>query len=352
MIAKSSGTYFGQSMTAGDIYVIAGTCNQAGTGNGNTFTHTSGITADFNDNVYVADSSLDCVKEINYVTGAVSVFAGVCGSPGSSGDGGVATSAKLNAPTSFAYTESASAVLIDDAGNRTIRAVSVTGSPCNYTGGQAIYCGMGQDSVIGDIYRLAGTVGSGSTVSGDGGLATSADLGAVSGIAAGPQGEYNVYLIGPTGIRYFLPGGNINTLTAGSAGSTPYGTTTPNWKFPSGNTQVLASAQMLTTGAGLYVADEGSGGFNMDYITPPALLTANTPTISGTLTQGSTVTASGYAVAGATNYAFTWYYCTGVSSGCVWSCPALMAPGTTLTPPTTHSIRMTATNTGKWSFRR
>jgi hypothetical protein len=312
MIAENSGTYFAQAMTAGDIYVIAGTCNQAGTGNGNTFTHISGLTVDSSGNVYVADSSLNCVKEILNSTGAKHVFAGVCGSSGSSGDGGVATSALLNAPTSLAYTGAASAVLIDDAGNNTIRAVS--GSTCSYT--QSTYCGMGQDSVAGDIYRLAGTIGSGSTVSGDGGLATSADLGAVSGIAAGPQGEYNVYLIGTTGIRYFLPGGNINTLTQGSTGSTAYGTTTPNWKFPAANTQVLASAQMLTTGAGLYVADEGSGGFNMDYIAPPTVVTASTPSITGTLAENSTVQATGYTVAGATNYVFTWYYCTGVSSGC------------------------------------
>lgn len=65
------------------------------------FASVRGIAVDEDGNVYVADSSNDRVRRVSASTGAVSTFAGT-GVATSTGDGGVATAATINAPWGLA----------------------------------------------------------------------------------------------------------------------------------------------------------------------------------------------------------------------------------------------------------
>ncbi|HVQ87941.1 MAG TPA: hypothetical protein VMT88_07150 [Actinomycetes bacterium] len=113
------------------------------------FSEAWGVAIDSSDNVYVVDTDLDSVRKIA-PTGVVTTVAGT-GVAGSTGDGGPATSAKLNLPSRVAVGPDGS-LYIADSGNNKIRRVSPGGT----------------------ISTVAGTGIAG--YSGDGGQATSAKL--------------------------------------------------------------------------------------------------------------------------------------------------------------------------------
>src|SRR5882724_11835211 len=58
----------------------------------------AGVAVDSAGNVYIADTANYCIRKVLASTAVISTVAGVCGSFGYSGDGGVATSAELNQP--------------------------------------------------------------------------------------------------------------------------------------------------------------------------------------------------------------------------------------------------------------
>ena len=53
-------------------------------------------------NIYIADTSNQCIRKVTVSTGVISRIAGAGESGGYSGDGGAATSALLNQPTGVA----------------------------------------------------------------------------------------------------------------------------------------------------------------------------------------------------------------------------------------------------------
>ncbi len=57
------------------------------------------------DNVYIADSSNNCIRKVTVSTGIITTFAGT-GIGSYSGDGGSATSATLNSPREIAFDSS------------------------------------------------------------------------------------------------------------------------------------------------------------------------------------------------------------------------------------------------------
>lgn len=153
-----------------------------------------GVTIDSNGNVYIADYTNNRVRKVDKSTGTISTIAGT-GVAGYSGDGGPATSAQLNIPSAV-LVDSLGNVYIADRGNHRIRKVDPSGTISTVAG--------------------TGVVG----YSGDGGLATSAQLSHPLGLAL--DSDNNLYIAenGNT-IRKVNPSGIISTV-AGNGG-TGYG---------------------------------------------------------------------------------------------------------------------------------
>lgn len=107
----------------------------------------SGVAFDSSDNLYVVDSGTHAVYKIEAGTGTRTTFAGNMSS-GSTGDGGPATAAKLNGPTSIAI-DAANNVYIADFMNKKVRKVTaatgiistVLGASSNAT--TSYYSGVG-----------------------------------------------------------------------------------------------------------------------------------------------------------------------------------------------------------------
>jgi hypothetical protein len=171
----------GVTIGAGDIQTVAGSAGGSGfSGDGGPATSAQlfdppGIALDSAGNIYIADEFNNVIRVVNAQASTITV-AGVSigshdiqtvagnASTGYSGDGGPATSAKLNQPVSLAV-DSSGNLFVSDAGNNVIRRVSGSGTITTQVGN-----GFG-----------AGT-GSGG-YSGDGGPATSAELAFPVGIA-------------------------------------------------------------------------------------------------------------------------------------------------------------------------
>jgi len=174
VVAESTGTFYGVSMTAGDIYTAAGTGTFGFSGDSGPATsaqiHTpEGVRVDGNGNLLFADSGND---RIRVVADSTATFYGVAmtdgdiytvaGSGVSLGDGGPATSAQLQTPSDVAV-DSSGNLIIADGGDRRVRLVAESaGSFYDIPG----------TTVAGDIYTIEGN----GTIyySGDGGSATSA----------------------------------------------------------------------------------------------------------------------------------------------------------------------------------
>src|SRR6266480_4903996 len=142
--------------------------------------------------------ALGLVGPARAATNNIFTVAGTLTMPGSTGDGGLATAAKLNNPNGVAATADGG-YLIADTSNHAIRRVSPGGT----------------------ITRVAGTLTTpGST--GDGGPATAAKLNAPSGVAATADGGFLIADAGNHAIRRVSPAGRITTVagTLTMAGST------------------------------------------------------------------------------------------------------------------------------------
>lgn len=113
--------------STGIISTIAGTGVSGYTGNGGAATNAklanpADVCVDTNGNVYIAEYSNHCIRKINSSTGFISTIAGT-GTAGYSGDGGLAINAKLNVPRGV-FTDKSGNVYIAEEGNHTIRKVT------------------------------------------------------------------------------------------------------------------------------------------------------------------------------------------------------------------------------------
>ena len=175
VVAVSTGTFYGQAMTAGDIYTIAGSRTGGFSGDGGPATAArlngpGGLALDGAGNVLVADAGNNRVRVVAVSTGTfygqamtagdIYTIAG-SGAEGASGDGGPATAAALNNPGGLTL-DAAGNLLIADTVNGRIRAVAEQAGTF-----------YGQPMTPGDIYTI---VGGGSGALGDGGPATKATL--------------------------------------------------------------------------------------------------------------------------------------------------------------------------------
>jgi RHS repeat-associated protein len=198
LMAHASGTWFGQSMTPGGTYTIAGTgtagySGSAGPGASAELNDPAGIALDPNGNLVVADGGNCVVRVVADTTGTfyqVAMTAGyiytIAGTPSTcsyGGDDGPATSAYLDDPTGISV-DAEGDVFIADSLNYRVRILS--GVTCESDGimhlrspaGTPPYsrgCGFGFTAMgTGYIYTLAGDGTAG--YSGSGVTGTSAEM--------------------------------------------------------------------------------------------------------------------------------------------------------------------------------
>jgi hypothetical protein len=189
VIAASTGTFYGQTMTAGDIYTVAGDGTAGYSGDGTTATSAelqtpTGVTPDAHGNIIIGDQANNRVRVVAASTGSfygqamsagdIYTVAGT-GTAGPSGDNGPGTSAELNTPSGVTV-DSNGNVLIADTLNFSFRLLATT------TG--TFY---GQPMTSGDIYTVVGNGINGDA--GNGGPATSAELGYPNSVAIDSSGN-------------------------------------------------------------------------------------------------------------------------------------------------------------------
>jgi sugar lactone lactonase YvrE len=239
MIAGSTFTVNSSTYAAGFIYTVAGTGVSGSTGNGGSATSAkvnspAGICIDSSGNIYFADTGSNQVRRFT-VGGNISLMAGT-GASGSTGDGGAATSALLNNPWGVCL-DSSGLVYVTDYGNDKIRRFTVGGN----------------------ISTVAGTGTQG--YSGDGAAATSAKLKNPYGICSDSSG--NIYFAdqGNHIIRKFTVGGNISTI----AGTVPTGSGTTLHPGYTGDAAAATSATLnsprgicIDITGNLYIADSSN----------------------------------------------------------------------------------------------
>jgi hypothetical protein len=153
-----TGTFYGKAMTKGDIYTVAGTGTAGFAGDGGPATSAKvdlvkWLTGDGAGNLVIADSGNGRIRVLAGRTGTfygqamtaghIYTVAGTGGS-GYAGDGGPARQAQFNWPNAAAL-DSAGNLMIADTGNGRVRIV-------------AAHAGTfyGQAMTAGDIYTVAG----------------------------------------------------------------------------------------------------------------------------------------------------------------------------------------------------
>jgi hypothetical protein len=156
----------------GVISTVAGNGTQGYSGDGGQATSAeisspSGVAVDATGNIYFGNIFSNCIRKVTASTGIISTVAGT-GTAGFSGDGGLATSAKLYYPYGVAADAAGNIYFADEVNDR-IRKVTAS---------------------TGDISTVAGTGTTG--YSGDGGPATSAQLYWPHGVAV--DAASNIYI--------------------------------------------------------------------------------------------------------------------------------------------------------------
>ena len=231
-IADYSNNRVRKVSTSGIITTVAGNGKAGYSGDGGPATsaelfNPTGVAVDGLGNIYIADKYNNRIRKVS-TSGTISTVAGN-GKAGYSGDGGSATSAELFNPTGVAV-DGLGNIFIADRNNNKIRKVSASGIISTVAGGG--HNGLGDGSAAtnavlkspycvavdssGNIYIADGdnlrirkvsisgiinTVAGNGTAgySGDGGPATSAELGVQAGVAVDDSG--NIYLVDYNNIR-------------------------------------------------------------------------------------------------------------------------------------------------------
>ncbi|MDB5283903.1 MAG: hypothetical protein JWO06_2978 [Bacteroidota bacterium] len=195
--------------TNGLITIFAGSVNGGGfSGDGGladtaTLAGPVGVGVDGNGNVYIADAGNDRIRKVDVNTGIITTIAGN-GIPGLSGDGGPATSAKLNGPSGVAVDVFGNVYIADRQNNR-IRKVSAANGHISTIAGKSAANGNGG-------------------FSGDGARADFAELAQPNGVAV--DASSNVYIadLSNNRIRKITVSTGIITTIAGSGPGVSTGT--------------------------------------------------------------------------------------------------------------------------------
>ena len=187
VVAAGAGTFYGQAMTAGHIYTVAGTGRAGFSGDGGPATrarlstfYSAGVSADGSGNILVVDGGNGRIRMIAEKSGvyfdqhmtAGNIYTIAGGGSSYPGDGGPATGANINIALGAAVDGSGNLLIAAGTRVRVVAAQSGT-----------FY---GQKMVTGHIYTIAGSQGGDS---GDGGPATKARLGQPRSLAVDQSGN-------------------------------------------------------------------------------------------------------------------------------------------------------------------
>lgn len=151
-----------------------------------------GLARDAGGNLYISDAGHYSIRRVDALSGIISTVANNSFSPGYSGDGGLATQAKLNQPAGIAF-DAAGNLLIADRGNYVIRRVSAATGIITTVAGNGANNGMGIN-----------------------GPATSASLVSPIGVVAGPGGDLFIADMGSDRVLRLLATTGFLTVYAGN----------------------------------------------------------------------------------------------------------------------------------------
>ncbi len=221
----------GGGKTAGDMYTVAGSATGAAGISGDGGAATSalldvpfGIAVDSQGDLFIADQTNNRVQEVPATTGGgktagdmYTVAGSATGVSGSTGDGGAATSAKLQNPSGVTV-DAAGDLYISDSANERVQEVPAT------TGTH-----WAQLMTAGDMYTIAGTAGS-TGATGDDGPASAALLDFPADVAIDSSGDLYIAdsfnnrvqeLAGGNGTQWgqAMTAGDIYTVAGSSAGA-------------------------------------------------------------------------------------------------------------------------------------
>jgi YD repeat-containing protein len=307
-VPASSAGFWGISMTANDIYVVAGNGTAGHTGNGGAATsaelwHPAGIGFDQSGNMYIADDANSRAQEVavtghtqwgqsmtaNYV---YTVAGNSGGAHGNSGDGGPATSALLADDFALTLDQSSNLYLVDENNNEIQEVPSATGDM------------WGQAMTSGDIYTVAGSaLGSSGNL---GGLpASEALMSHPAGVAIDPWGDMyigdnldnkvrEVVATPATPMSVNLTGGGV-TVNQGSGTQTTFypvssafSVTNATW---SSGVATISAANSVSPGGTVTVSGVSPGGYNGTFTVQSATagqFTVNITSNPGTYSSGGT----------------------------------------------------------------
>ena len=150
-----------------------------------------GVGVDSADDLFIADSGKNVVREVNLSTGIITTVAGN-GTEGYSGDNGPATAAELDGPNSVAV-DSADDLFIADSGNNVVRKISLS------TGAITTVAGNGTEGY-----------------SGDNGPATAAELDNPTGVAVDSADDLFIADSGKNVVREVNHATGLITTVAGN----------------------------------------------------------------------------------------------------------------------------------------
>jgi len=241
----------------GNIQTVAGNGTGGFSGDGGPATSASlataiGVFVDSSENIFIAASGNNRVREVVAATGNIQTVAGN-GTGGFNGDGGPATGTQLDNPTSVSVDSSGNIFIADESNVRIREVVAATGT----------------------IRTVAGNGTGGFT--GDGGLATNAEISAALGLFVDRSGNIFIADTGNNRIREVLAATGIIQTVAGNG--------TRGFSGDGGaatNAEINLPYGVLVDGSGnIFISDNGNYR-----IREVVAATGNIQTVAGNGTPG------------------------------------------------------------------
>jgi sugar lactone lactonase YvrE len=198
-VAVSSGIITTVAGNGTDCTPSTSTCGDGGAATSAQLSFPSGVFVDLSEDIFIADTSDNRIREVTNSNGIINTVAGT-GAEGFSGDGAAATSAELDSPFGV-WVDTSGDIFIADSDNAAIReVVAATG-------------------FIQTIAGIPATAGGFPTpgFSGDGGLATSAELNAPSGVFGTASGKLFIADTDNARIRELAPAALTVTVAPSTA---------------------------------------------------------------------------------------------------------------------------------------
>jgi Collagen triple helix repeat (20 copies)/NHL repeat len=269
IIAGSMALLFVAPATAAtnNIFTVAGSstacttmtaaCGDAGVATAAQLNGPLGVAATADGGFLIADTNVNRVRRVA-PDGTITTVAGT-GTPGGAGDGGPATAAQLNFPAGVAATPDGG-FLIADANNQRVRQVSPGGT----------------------ISTVAGTGTAGSA--GDDGPATAAQLAGPKGVATTADGGFLIADTANHRVRRVSPGGTITTVAGTTQGFSGDGglATAAQLAFPRGVAE--------TADGGFVIADANNN--RVRRVSPGGTITTAVGSTAGFSGDGGPATAA------------------------------------------------------------